>query len=92
MDKCKECSDRLCLYEIDRGVCQKCINKKEALVAKLERRWDRAFFAALTGLSGIDGLSDDGIVQHAQSIANETIRRHADMMASRDAVIAEVVG
>ena len=72
--------------------CWNCKNENEGLAAELRERWDRAFFAALTGLSGIDALSCDSTVHHAQSIANETIRRHADMIAARDVVIAEVVG
>ena len=57
--------------------------------ADLRERWDRAFYAALTGLSSINGVSNDGIVHHAVEIAALAIRRHTDMMAARDVVIAE---
>ena len=59
--------------------------------ADLRERWDRAFYAALTGWASVAGAGDSTVVFHATEIANETIRRHADMMAARDAVIAEVV-
>lgn len=58
--------------------------------ADLRERWDRAFFAALTGYCAnpLPGVAWEA----ARDVATETIRRHADMMASRDAIIAEVVG
>lgn len=44
-----------------------------------------AYMAALGGLSSIDGLADDGIVQHATAIALETVRRWDAFMAAVDA-------
>ena len=72
--------------------CWNCKIENEDLAAELRERWDMAFCAALTGLSSINGVSDDGIVHYAGEIAKETIRRHADMMAARDKLIAQVVG
>lgn len=62
----------------------------EKRAADLRERWDRAYFAALTGYCAnpLPGVAWEA----ARDVANETIRRHADMMADRDAVIAEVAG
>ena len=82
---CAECGAE---YEIDKP--HDC---PMSLVRSLEQRWDRAFFAAMTGLSVSVGDSDYGTVTDcAGEIANETIRRHTELMAGRDAAIAEVVG
>ena len=61
--------------------------------ADLRERWDRAYFAALTGTCMNPQITNyAAAVTEASCVATETIRRHADMMASRDAIIAEVVG
>ena len=65
--------------------------QEAARVADLRERWDRAFYAALTGFC-MNGERIAGIVEMAEGVANETIRRHAELMAGRDAAIAEVVG
>lgn len=59
--------------------------------AEMERRWDRAFFAALTGNSAISAMVPEEACRYAQETAHATIRCHAAMMASRDQIIAEVV-
>ncbi len=44
-----------------------------------------AYMAALGGLSSIDALVDKGIVQHAEQVAIETVRRWDTFMAAVDA-------
>lgn len=63
-------------------------------VGLLRERWDRAFFAALpvTTAHYLPANRLQAAIIDAADLANETIRRHAGMMAARDAVIAEVVG
>ena len=59
------------------------------------RRWDKSFFAALTGFCAaqpIPSVIDFDPVCNSEWVANETIRRHAELMTSRDKLIAEVVG
>lgn len=80
---CAECGTE---YEIDSP--HDC---PMSLVRDLRQRWDKAFFAALTGRAQSAGTVD-AIVSGATSVANETICRHADMMDGRDRIIAEVVG
>ena len=60
---------------------------KADLITDLEQRWDRAFYAALTGYCAnpLPGIAWEA----AERVANEVIRRGT---ASRDAAIAEVVG
>ena len=69
-------------YEID--------SLHDCCTADLRERWDRAYFAALTGYCAnpLPGVAWEA----AQGVANETVRRWADMMAARDKLIAEVVG
>ena len=62
----------------------------EKRAADLCERWDRAFFAAIPMLAANEHQSN--VVTCARDVANETIRRHAELMAGRDAAIAEVVG
>lgn len=102
---------RLCLCEFGTNIyCSVCAesncapaqeekemepNIKQFDSAELRERWDRAYFAALTGLMSFAHEVDcgvDGLVHDAGLAADSCIRRHADMMASRDAIIAEVVG
>ena len=68
------------------------LHDPKPLAAVLQERWDRAYLAALTGASHHIGETEKAIVTSARDVANETIRRHAELMASRDAAIAEVVG
>lgn len=90
---------------LTKGLCHNCTLAQEEKEmereiksfdsAELRERWDRAFFAALTGLMCIANEVDcgvDGLVHDAGLAADSCIRRHADMMASRDKLIAEVVG
>ena len=67
------------ILTLNAPTCCKCA----ARTADLRDRWDRAFFAALGAGKG---------VTMAQAHADTTIRRHAELMARRDAAIAEVVG
>lgn len=75
--------------------CDTVYRGDECPACALRERWDRAFYAALTGLMSCAHEVDcgvDGLVHDAGLAADSTIRRHADMMAARDVVIAEVVG
>jgi hypothetical protein len=102
---CKECASHgECLYNCapaqEEKEMEKVCNKHQirslqgepcrSCTADLRERWDRAFFAALTACAY--SSSPDHAVHHSEAVANETIRRHADMMAARDVVIAEVMG
>ena len=84
MHPCKSCNSR-----IGEGVyCLTCERQLGICVqpaAELRAVYERAYFAALGGLAGIDALSDDGIVQHATTIALETVRRWDAFMAAVDA-------
>ena len=86
-------------YQLELGIAEDTAERERKKAKKrrrkLRERWDRAFYAALTGFCAaqpIPGVMDFDPMGNAQWVANETIRRHADMMAARDAIIAEVVG
>jgi hypothetical protein len=70
---------------------------KTALTIELRAVWERAYFAALTGLAGMargDGepaYSDKGAVAESCGFANATISAWPAMTAERDVLIAKVV-
>lgn len=68
-------------------LCHDCMKSR---ASDLRERWDRAFYAALTGLCTKDGYGTwEDLCTDAENLASASIRLGT---ASRDAAIAEVVG
>lgn len=61
--------------------------------ASLTFLWERAYLAAITGLSTKDsyGYWDD-MCEDAARIANATIRKHKEAATERDKIIKEILG
>lgn len=68
------------------------LHDPKPLADVLQERWDRAFFARACVVTPDKHANWDGVVADCAAFADSTIRRHAELMASRDAAIAEVVG
>lgn len=59
----------------------------------LEAIWERAYFAALTGLCSNPKITNEDAAVHAAEITtNTTIMRWPAMTAERDALIKKIVG
>lgn len=84
--RCKKCDREHSAPSWDTKYCRECAKDR---AADLRQRWDRAYFAALTGLSSPGYLASETVTKSA-AVADEVIRRHAELMAARGAVIAEV--
>lgn len=71
----------------------KAVTEPAERAADLRERWDRAFYAALTGLCGDSRIySHDVLVCQAARVADSAIQFHNAMMTDRDKMIAEAVG
>lgn len=88
MHPCKSCNSRIgegvyCITcERQLGICQQPATELRAV-------YERAYFAALGGLAGLDGLADVETVYHAQQCALETVRQWPAMMAELEREIAK---
>lgn len=83
---CNKCSDRLCLYEVERGICQQCIDKKEARTAERRARFERAYMAVLpiTTQFYLREQRFQAARMDAHRIALEIVRQWDAMMAELD--------
>ena len=84
--RCKKCDREFSAPTWTTKHCRECAKAHAA-----ERRavYERAYFAALGGLAGIDGLADVETVYHAQQCALETVRQWPAMMAELEQEIAK---
>ena len=87
-------------YQIDLAIAEDLAERERKKAKKRKKRlravWDRAYFAALTGLAGLfpDGMTDKDILVvtgNATEIANATVSAWPAMTAERDAPIMKAV-
>jgi len=75
--------------EIRTGFLPRPEEATERRATELRAVYERAYFAALGGMAGIDGLADVETVYHAQQCALETVRQWPAMMAELEQEIAK---
>ena len=80
-NRCRKC-DRGFMANVNNArFCPECAKTRTTERRAVARD---AYMAALGGLSSIDALADNGIVQHAEQVAIETVRRWDAFMAAVD--------